>query len=163
MVIGSTDQAGKRHYFYRCPPIGDCPQRVTISANVAEQTVINAVRELIAGITGTAGMSDGVSDAERDLEKREYDLAAAVKAFDGLEDVEAARDRLLELRGLRDQARVRVDELRSAVAPAVTLSGGDWHDLSLDAQRALIRAVVERAVVAPGRSPDRITIEPRGQ
>lgn len=25
MVIGSTDQNGKRHYFYRCPPIGDCP------------------------------------------------------------------------------------------------------------------------------------------
>jgi len=34
----------------------------------------------------------------------------------------------------------------------------DWDRLTLDEQRALIRATVDQAVVVPGRSPERITI-----
>src|SRR5262249_4600723 len=46
MVIGSTDQNGKRYYMSRCPPVGDCPRRVTIGADIAERAVIEEVRQL---------------------------------------------------------------------------------------------------------------------
>jgi hypothetical protein len=39
----------------------------------------------------------------------------------------------------------------------------DWDVLTLDEQRAIIRAVIDRVTVSPGRRRDRITIEPRGQ
>ncbi len=168
MVIGSTDQGigrrRKRHYFYRCPPIGDCPRRVTISADLAEDIVVETVRGALAGISGSARVEDGIAEAERDAERREQELDAAVRAFDGLEDLEAARERLLTLREQRDVARERVDELRDAVAPTITVSAsGDWSVLTLDERRSIIRAVVEQATVAPGRGRDRITVELRGQ
>jgi site-specific DNA recombinase len=162
MVVGSTDQNGKRHYMYRCPPVGDCPRRVTISADLVEQIVVDAVRELLAGISGTASMVDGMADAEREWERAESELDAAVRAFDGLEDVDAARQRLLELRERRNQARERADELRAAVAPTVTVSAsGDWEVLTQGERRAIIRAVVDRVTVAPGRGADRVTVHPR--
>ena len=164
MVIGSTDQNGKRHYFYRCSPIGDCPRRVTISADLAEGVVVDAVREALEGMRGTATVADGAAEAEQGLERAEQELAAAVRAFTGLEDVDAARDRLLELREARDDARDRLAELQAATAPAVTVTAsGDWDLLTLDEQRALIRAIVSEARVAPGRGRDRITVKLRGE
>jgi site-specific DNA recombinase len=164
MVIGSTDQNGKRHYMYRCSPIGDCPRRVTVSADLAEGVVVDAVREALEGMRGTATVADGATEAEQELERAEQELDAAVRAFSGLEDVDAARDRLLELREARDGARDRLDELQAAAAPAVTITAsGDWDVLTLDEQRALIRAVVDEAIVAPGRGRDRITVKTRGE
>lgn len=164
MVIGSTDQNGTRHYFYRCPPVGDCPRRVTIAADIAERVVVEEVRELLDGVSGSATVADGVADAERAVEGAEKELDAAVRAFTGLEDVDAARERLGELREQRDRARERRDELLAAAVPTVTVSAsGDWDVLTLDEQRAIIRAVIERATVAPGRGRDRITVELRGQ
>jgi len=164
MVIGSTDQNGKRHYMYRCTPIGDCPRRVTVSADLAEGVVVDAVREALEGMRGTATVADGAVDAEQELERAEQELDAAVRAFTGLEDVDAAHDRLLELREARDHARDRRAELQAATAPAVTVSAsGDWNLLTIDEQRALIRAIVAEAVVAPGRGRDRITVKLRGQ
>jgi DNA invertase Pin-like site-specific DNA recombinase len=163
MVIGSTDQNGKRHYMYRCPPVGDCTRRVTISAELVERVVVDEVKALLAGISGSASVSGSVAEAERELERAEVELDAAVRAFDGLEDVGAARERLLELRERRDAARERVDELRAAVTPTVTVSANDWDVLTLDEQRAIIRAVVESVVVAPGRGLERITVKARGE
>jgi site-specific DNA recombinase len=164
MVIGSTDQEGKRHYFYRCSPVGDCPQRVTVSADLAEQAVTEAVQKYLEGERGTATVAEGIADAERALELREQELDAAVRAFSGLEDVESARERLLELREQRDSARERLAELEAAAAPAETVTArADWDLLTLDERRALIRAVVAWALVAPGRGPDRITVQPRSE
>lgn len=169
MVIGSTDQGRgsnrKRHHFYRCPPVGDCPRRVTISAEIAERAVVEAVLndERVKGASGNATIADGVADAERAVEAAERELDAAVRAFDGL-DVDAARERLLALRDERDGARERLAELQAAAAPTVTVTAsGDWNVLNLDEQRAIVRAVIESATVAPGRGKDRISVEPRGQ
>jgi DNA invertase Pin-like site-specific DNA recombinase len=165
MVVGSTTQKGKRYPLYRCNPINDtCTQRATISAALVEPVVVDAVREMLEGMRGTATVADGLSDAERALALQEQELDAAVRAFTGLEDVDAARDRLLELREQRDRARDRLAELQAAEAPAVTISGsGDWNLLTLDEQRALIVAVVDRVTVAPGRGAGRVTVRPRGQ
>jgi site-specific DNA recombinase len=160
MVVGTS----QGHYgFYRCPPIGDCPQRVGISANAAERVVVEAVQELLAGIEGRASVEGGTNDAAAELERRQEALDAAIRAFAGLEDEAAARERLQELRAARDEAREIHDQLVAASAPAITVSGGDWNALKLDERRALIVAVVDRAVVRPGRGSDRISIEPRLQ
>ncbi len=164
MVIGSTDQNGKRHYMYRCPPVGDCPRRVTVSADLVEQVIVKEVRRLLRDVRGSASVVGGIEQAEQDLDGRERELDAAIRAFSGLDDVEAARERLLELRHARDEARERLARLRAASQPALTLSAsGDWERLTLDEQRDLIRVVLDSVVVAPGRGEGRITIKPRGQ
>ena len=160
MVVGMSQ---KRYPFYRCPPVSDCPQRVSIGAGIAERVVVDAVKELLAGIEGRASVEGGAAEAADELARRQDALDAAIRAFAGLEDELAARERLQELREARDQARERHDELLAASAPALTVGAGDWDLLTTEERRALIRAVVERAVVSPGRGTDRITVEPRGQ
>jgi DNA invertase Pin-like site-specific DNA recombinase len=160
MVVGSSNHG--RYALYKCPPVADCPRRVTIGAEIAERAVVDAVRALIEGIEGTATVGEGVDDAERELRAAEEELDAAVRAFSGLEDVDAARERLTELRVRRDHLRDRVSELAAAAAPAVVVSAGEWDVLTLHEQRALIVAVVDEAVIAPGRGTDRITIKTRG-
>ena len=41
------------------------------------------------------------------------------------------------------------------------MTADDWDVLTLDERRDLIRAVVDRAVVVPGRGDSRVTVEPR--
>lgn len=165
LVTGTTVQRRRRkpYTFYRCNPTSDCPRRVTISADVAEQTVASAVRELLEGMQGTASVAEGVEQAARELERCENELDAAVRAFSGLDDVDAARERLAALRDARDKARDRLGEVQAAAAPAVTVTTGDWDLLTTEERRALIRAVIDRVEVAPGRGNDRITVHPRGQ
>jgi Recombinase zinc beta ribbon domain/Recombinase len=165
MVAGTTHQGRERkvYEFYRCPPVGDCPRRVTISAQVAEEAVVAAVKNILSGITGTASTDTGIAAARADVDRVESELDAAVRAFTGLDDVDAARERLAELRDARDTARDRLFDLEATVAPAVNVGADDWDLLTLAEQRDLIRAVVDRATVTPGRGPDRVTIEPRAQ
>jgi site-specific DNA recombinase len=158
MVVGSSQN---RYSLYRCPPIGDCPRRVTIGAEIAERAVVEAVKELLAGIEGRASVEGGAAEAAEELARRQDALDAAIRAFAGFEDEQAARERLQELREARDQARERHDELVAASAPAITVGAGDWDLLTLGERRDLIRAVVAQAVVSPGRGPNRITVETR--
>jgi DNA invertase Pin-like site-specific DNA recombinase len=159
MVVGSSNNGA--YALYRCPPNADCPRRVTISAEIAERTVVEAVQELLADVRGSATVEGGAEEAGRELEHRQEALDKAIRAFEGLDGEDAARERLAELREGRDQARERYDELVAATAPAMTVSVGDWNLLSVEGQRALIVAVVDRALVRAGRGPDRISIEPR--
>jgi site-specific DNA recombinase len=161
MVVGSTRQQGKPYSFYRCNPTSDCPARVTISTDLAETAVIEAVQTYLRGIAGTASIADGLEDALRLRDRAEHDLAAAIEAFSGLDDVAAAREKLTALREARDQARDRLAELEAAAAPALTVTAEDWAVLTLDERRALVRVVIESAVVAPGRGSGRITVTPR--
>ncbi len=160
MVVGTSQG---QYGLYRCPPVSDCPRRVTISAEVAERTVVEAVQELLAGIEGRASVEGGVIEAADEFQRRQDALEAAIRAFAGLEDEQAARERLQQLRAERDEARERHDDLLAASAPAITVSAGDWALLTLDERRALIRAVIARAVVSPGRGSDRIAVEPRSE
>ncbi len=156
MVVGSANHGA--YQLYRCPPVGDCPQRVTISAPVAEAAIVDAVKGLLEGMRGTASLAEGVEDAERELQHAERELEAAVTAFSGLDDVDAARTRLGELRDAREAARDRLAALQAAAAPAITVSAGEWGDLTLDEQRALIQATIAEATVVPGRGDDRVTV-----
>jgi site-specific DNA recombinase len=165
MVIGSSSPQGGRTYaLYRCPPVGDCRRRVTIGAELVEQFVTDKVRRLLAGISAQATSAAGAEEAAAELDRWQSQLDAAIRAFTGLEDEASARERLEELREGRDAARARLDELAAIAADAVVVDASrDWDLLTLDERRALIRAVVERVTVAPGRGVGRITVKPRSK
>ncbi len=96
-------------------------------------------------------------DAERQLAIARKALDGAVRAFDGLGDVESTRERLRELREAVEAAEARVDQL--GPGDAVSIDGArDWDKLAVEGKRALIRALIESASVAPGRGADRISI-----
>jgi hypothetical protein len=164
MVIGSQTSGGKRYGMYRCPPVSDCPQRVAISADLAEQVVEHEVQRLLSGMRGKASATSGATEAARELERRqaELDSAARLALGAGIEGEAAAIERLSELKQARDEAAERLEELQAIdAAPLVIDADMDWTLLNLEERRGLIRAVVERAVVAPGRGPERITVEAR--
>jgi DNA invertase Pin-like site-specific DNA recombinase len=143
---------------YRCPSTSDCDHHMTISAVIAEQTIIKHVREVLADVEGRASAEDGARRAEKELAAAQNALDAAVRAFDVLGDVESARERLQELRTAVDEAQGRVDQLGGAGA-SLSISGDrDWDSLTVDEQRELIRLSIRSAVVGPGREAERITI-----
>jgi site-specific DNA recombinase len=143
---------------YRCASTSDCDHHMTISAEIAEETIVKHVREALADVEGRASAEDGARKAEKDLAAAQETLDAAVRAFDGLGDVESARERLGELKAAVDAARGRVDRL-GATGPVISISAArDWDRLTMDEQRALIRATIESAIVGPGRGAERITI-----
>ena len=143
---------------YRCPSTSDCDHHMTISAAIAEQVVVEHVRAALADVEGRASAEDGARKAEKDLAATQETLDAAVRAFDGLGDVESARERLGELKAAVDTARDRVDKL-GATGPVISISAArDWDRLTMDEQRALIRATIESAIVGPGRGAERLTI-----
>jgi DNA invertase Pin-like site-specific DNA recombinase len=148
---------GHTYEIYRCQN-QDCTHRVTISAERVERTVITAVQEALSDVQGRASADSGAQEAQAAAERAQTDLDAAVRAFGGLDDEAAVRRRLLELREVRDTARERADRLRGQRS-ALTVSIGDWDRLSLDGRRAIVRAVVERVTVMPGRGADRIAVE----
>lgn len=164
MVVGTQTQNGRSYPFYRCGHVrDDCSGRVTISAALVEEIVVDCVREALADMEGRASAERNVLDAEQALERAQADLDAAIRTLAGFEAEDAARERLAELRDVRDAARERVRGLGSTRSVISVSAAADWERLSLEARRALIKAVVERVTVAPGRGRERIAVELVGQ
>jgi hypothetical protein len=161
MVVGSSNNSA--YWIYRCPPTGDCERRVTISADIVEKIVVDAVKRVLADAEGRASVESNTREAELALERAQANLEAGIRAFTGLEDESAARDRLVELAAVRDGAVERLEHLGGHRAVVTINAADDWDRLSLDARRALIRATVERARVSPGRGADRVTVELFGE
>ncbi|MGO8906614.1 MAG: recombinase family protein [Solirubrobacteraceae bacterium] len=146
-----------RYPVYRCPPTGDCPDRVTISAKAVEAVAVERVQEILSHVQGRASARQARQTAESALESAQDALDAAIRTLADFTDEPATRDKLAELRQVRDDARDRLDRLGPAPAD-LTVSADDWHLLSPEARRALIRALIESITVAPGRGTDRVTI-----
>lgn len=156
MVVGTNNHS--QYYLYRCPPTGDCSRRVTIAAEMVETVVINAVKTALSDVEGRASAEAHAREAEAALEQAQRALDAAFRAFAGFEDESAMRDRLAELRLVRDDARIRVDQLGGSRATLTISADADWGRLDIEERRALISATVERVIVAPGRGADRIAV-----
>jgi DNA invertase Pin-like site-specific DNA recombinase len=162
MVVGTSNNSG--YYIYRCPPVGDCPRRQTISAHVVEDEVVAWVKHYLSDLTGTASGASGVADAQATLVQTQADLDSALRvvAAAGLDTEPAAVERLRELREARDRAKERHAECVEADASlSVAVTVGEWDGLTLDGRRGLIRATIEKVLIRPGRGAERIQIVPK--
>lgn len=160
MVVGTQGKPHARaYYFYRCPPVGDCPKRLTVSSTLAEGAVVDAVRKAIADLGGRAVAEENIRSAEEALDAAEERLAQATRVVltAGLLDESAAVDQLRDLRQARDDAQATVDRLSSA-GIGVSVTADDWDMLTITEQRALVTATIESAIVHPGRGAERIVI-----
>jgi site-specific DNA recombinase len=143
---------------YRCPSSSDCDHHMTISAVIAEEVVVAAARAAIADIEGRADGKANRRQAEADLASAETALDAAVSAFDGLGDLQAAKDKLAQLGTAVDEAQDRLGQLGGA-GVAIRVNGAEeWEKLTHDEQRELIRLSIRSAIVGPGRGAERITV-----
>lgn len=164
LVVGTQTQNGRNYFFYRCAsPREDCSKRVTIGADMVEGLVADTVRAVLADAEGRASAGASESQAVEYLDRAQADLDAAFRAFAGFEDELAARDRFATLRTARDEAQQRVDRLGGTGAAVTVNASADWSRLTLDEQRALIRATVARVDVAPGRGLKRATVHLLGE
>jgi len=159
MVVGSSNNSA--YFIYRCPPVGDCSERVTISATMVEDVVVAAVREALADETGRAEVAQHARDAQAALSAAQEALDGALRVImdSGLESEPVAVERLGALRTARDEAQELVDRIGPSPVAVTVNADADWDRLTLDERRALVKATVKRVTVAPGRGPDRITVE----
>ncbi len=145
---------------YRCPSWSDCPCHVTISAEIAEQVITDAVCTALRDVEGRASIQATVRDAELALTRADEALSAAIEAFTGFEDVADTRRRLTELREQRDEAQAVLDQLGDAGVTLSINAADDWDRLTVDERRDIIRATVKVASVVPvGRKGSRPTVE----
>jgi DNA invertase Pin-like site-specific DNA recombinase len=159
MSVGSANNG--RYPLYRCPPVGDCERRVTISAEVVEAAVVAEVRRLLDGIEGLATAQADLDRTAQEADAAERTYRAAVEALDPTEPAEV--ERLATFREARETARERYEHARSdANATSIAITAGDWDKLTLDEQRDLIRAVIERVEITRGQGAERISIVPKG-
>lgn len=155
LVVGTQTQNHRLYPFYRCGRVrADCPRRVTISAVVVEEIVAAAVRASIADIEESASIE---SEPELLLERAQADLDAAIRNLAVVKDEPSAHQELIRLRDARDDAAALASRSKSMFT--LTINGStDWDRLSLDGQRALIKATVDRVVVSPGRGTSRVIV-----
>jgi len=109
-------------------------------------------------VQGRASAEQSARDAERELARTQKAFDNAIRAFADLTGEPAARETLDALREARDAAQERVDQAGGGASLTLSI-GSDWDRLTTDEQRALIRATVERAEVAPGKGAGRVSVQ----
>jgi DNA invertase Pin-like site-specific DNA recombinase len=160
MVVGTQKQNGRKYPFYRCGHVReDCPRRVAISAVMVEEVVTDHVRRALEGMEGRASADRDAQAADVALEHAQAELDAAIRAFAAVHDEPVALRRLTELRELRDEAREHAERLRGLRSAVVVNASRDWGALTIAERRGLIRAVVARVIVSPGRGAGRVRVE----
>jgi hypothetical protein len=84
-----------------------------------------------------------------------------VEAFQGI-DPTYINQRLHALQEDVQRADERLAELRVAFGTPALASLADWGSMTLAEQRSILRAVIKRIIVVPGRGTldQRVTIEP---
>jgi DNA invertase Pin-like site-specific DNA recombinase len=153
----SVTTSNYRYRAYRCGN-NDCGRRAAVSAPLVEEYVTEHVKSQLAGIEETAHADATVNAAAVEVEEAERTYEAFVAALDATRPAEVKR--LDEAREALDAARRRHEDAKASLdAATLAVSVDDWDDLSYDGKRDLIRAVVDRVIVKPGRRPDRLEIE----
>jgi DNA invertase Pin-like site-specific DNA recombinase len=161
MVIGS---AYGTYESYRCPPTGDCKNRVAISTKIVEGFIERNTKWILSEFEGSASDDHFVAQAERDLETAQKATEAFVEGSDGLEGP-AIRKKLTSLVEGEEAAKAKLDQLRGnaqTVRQITTMR--DWDDLTLDDKRGLVKALYETIGVVDAkekRGEDRVTFKLR--
>ena len=146
--------------FYRC--YGRfCDAKPTIDSALLEGAVLDKVEELCAGITGTATAAGRAQQAKADLTDAEARLSRLRRrlAAAGDEDEAEAIELVREAREARDKAQSAYDEALATDKALRVVIGFDREEISFDALRDLIVAVIKTVTVAKGKGLDRVTIE----
>ena len=159
MVVGSANSNG--YVTYRCGS-QDCKRRVHISAELVEQYVSSRVRMSLSELYGRASNDAQVKAAKDELEAAQDAVSAAVEAFDGI-DARMVNRKLKSLQESLDAAQHAYDQITTTHASMVEIDPeADWDSLTLDEQRAILKATVERIDVAKAaedcKGTDRITL-----
>jgi site-specific DNA recombinase len=144
---------------YRCSPLSDCPQRMAISAEIAERVVVEAVRHELADVEGRASAEHDANEAVVRAERAQADLDHAIRVLADLGDEPVARDRLALLKRARDEAAAEAHRLGHLHTGLAVNVAENWDDLTLEEKRGFITDVVARVVVMPGKGASRLTVE----
>jgi DNA invertase Pin-like site-specific DNA recombinase len=149
----------KPYTYYRC---GNrmCSAPAVVSADVAEAAVWEKAKFFASHLKGSATMAEDVEAARLAKQAAEEALDNAILSLSGLGDRPATKEVLDELQAASDKATTHYDRLASLVTPDVTVRAGGR--VSFEGKRDLIRSVVARAVVSPGRGLGRIDVQGRG-
>ena len=158
MVVGTTRGGGKsEHTYYRCPPTCDCTRRVTISAPKVEALVVHAVRCALRDAEGRAEGDRGMREAIKALDSAETRYTNAVESTLGL-DSSVVGPKLRALQEERDAAREQLNGHRRTSDAFRITAGAAWDELSDTARRELIAAVIDRVIVKPGKTDERVEV-----
>lgn len=159
MSVHSAGKKGGTTYpYYRC---GDreCKARAIVAAKVADDAVRDEVLRLGEAVNGRATSDVDVEVARIAAADAEARLAKAIRTLVGLDDENASKEVLDELKAERDAAHAEHARLAAFAADEVTLTTGQaWSVATLDERRRAIVDVVAKAVVAPGRGTDRVVV-----
>jgi DNA invertase Pin-like site-specific DNA recombinase len=135
---------------YRCPPNNECPRHQSITASIAEEVIVDAVRRELKDARGRSG--DASAALRVEVERTEKAYGNAVEASLGL-DPAVVGPRLRQFQEARDEARRRLAAIGGR--DFFVMPGVNWDEMSREAQRQAIASVIEVATVSPGESKAR--------
>jgi hypothetical protein len=148
-----TATSSNGHAFYRCQHNAspDCPARATVSAERVEALVVaklKARRELARlAPVASADLGEQYHQAARDAKAA---LETTINMLDGLSDLGSAQRKIAALKERWQTAEREAEAYgRTEGARSAMRKLDDWDRLPLDIQRGIIRATIERVVVAP--------------
>jgi Recombinase/Recombinase zinc beta ribbon domain len=156
LVAGTSNH--KKTPVYRCKN-PDCRKKVVISANVVDPLVTEAVRRRLADLEGRASAANAAQAAVATRDTAQEKLDGAIRTLGEVMEEPASIETITKLRAERDAAQEQVDQLGGQGAVVTITAEADWDRLTLDERRDLIRATLKRVTVAPGRSPERVTVK----
>lgn len=161
MIVAANRVHGRRYIHYRCPTINDCTARAGIMADNVDAYVADWMKQVQA--QGSYSAHEQLAAAQADLLAAQQDLQQAMRNLATFKDTAQAQVVLEEFRVAAEQAQQRVEQLRRAFGPSATRSMAEWDRLSLAGRRDLVRALIRRIVVRPGRGmtvAERVDIQP---
>ena len=163
MSAGYATSQGKRYPIYRCQSRKRvCSAGASIMAHAADEAVLARTEQHLGDVHGHAAVHAELDSLRVAAETALDALSGAVRAFDGLGDVEAVRDQLNDLRATSDAAQVRYEDLRATVLPLETFRAEDLRGSEVADQRRAIRIALDRVEVMPGHGADRLAFSERG-
>jgi len=162
--MSQSSKEQRRSPFYRCTN-PDCPERPAIVCSMLDPLVIDRTKELTSALHGRASAKGHVQEAKAAWDQAEAALTRLLRLLtaadaqdeaEAVEQVRAAREARNAAKAAYDKALAQDDALRVVVTATDVFEIG-----TLDEQRALVRAVIDRITVAPGKGIARVAIFPK--
>jgi DNA invertase Pin-like site-specific DNA recombinase len=163
----STRADGKvAHYaFYRCKSNPKCEAKATVMAHVVEPLVVELALEKLSAVSWTRGGEDSeeLAAAEAALQAARANLAEveelAGTRLPGGPLVEAVRDAEAALDAAVNTLGTPLETLVALVEdPGESGLAARFERLTVSQRRTVLREVLDRVEVAPGRGDGRVTV-----